>query len=107
MKCETHWQNAWAEMPKFQVRLNARAKLAIAEQLPEKFALSVLEYIAGPLADNPKRVGKKLGAPFSDKYSARVATYRIIYEIREQEVLVIVVDVRHRAHVYAAAGKPN
>jgi len=94
-------------MPKFEVRLTARAKLAVAEQLPEKFALAVLEYIAGPLAESPKRVGKKLGAPFSDKYSARVATYRIIYEIREQEVLVIFVDVRYRAHAYAAARKPN
>jgi mRNA-degrading endonuclease RelE of RelBE toxin-antitoxin system len=65
-------------------------------------AVAVLEYISGPLAENPYRVGKRLRAPFADKYSARVATYRIIYEVHDGELVVIIVTVKHRAQVYAS-----
>ena len=70
--------------------------------MPEKYALAVYEFITGALSENPRRVGKELGEEMKGKFSARLNVYRIIYEIHDHEVVVIVVDVRHRAHVYAS-----
>ena len=89
-------------MTRYRIDWRAAAKRAIAQELPEKYALAVYEFITGPLSENPQRVGKPLGENMAGKYSARLSVYRIIYEIHNDEVVVIVVDVRHRAHVYAA-----
>lgn len=74
---------------------------AIAHQLPEKVAHAVVAYLDGPLRENPWHVGKPLDHEFEGLYSARTGSYRIIYKIENHKVLVIVVDVRHRATVYA------
>jgi mRNA interferase RelE/StbE len=51
------------------------------------------------LAENP-HVGKLLKGDFSGLRRLRVGIYRIIYEINETEVLVLVVCVAHRKDVY-------
>jgi mRNA-degrading endonuclease RelE of RelBE toxin-antitoxin system len=89
-------------LTKYRIEWRAAAKRAVAQELPEKYALAVYEFITGPLSENPKRVGKELGENMKGQYSARLSVYRVIYEIHDDEVVVIVVDVRHRAHVYAA-----
>lgn len=89
-------------MPHYRIEWRAAAKRAIAQELPEKYALAIYEFITGPLSENPRRLGKELGKEMKGKYSARLSVYRVIYEIHDEEVVVIVVDVRHRAHVYAA-----
>lgn len=89
-------------MSNYRIEWRAAAKRAIAQELPEKYAVALYEFITGPLSENPHRVGKELGKDMKGKYSARLSVYRVIYEIHEYEVVVIVVDVRHRAHVYAA-----
>lgn len=89
-------------MPQYTVEYRARAQRALLTELPLKIALAAEAFINGPLSENPQRVGKKLGKEFSGLWSARLATYRIIYEIREEQIVIVVVDVRHRAHVYAA-----
>lgn len=89
-------------MSQYRIEWRAAAKRAIAQDLPEKYAVAIYEFITGPLRENPHRVGKELGKEMKGKYSARLSAYRVIYEIHDDEVVVIVVDVRHRAHVYAA-----
>lgn len=51
------------------------------------------------LADNPRAEGciKLTG---EDKYRVRVGLYRIIYQIRDQELVVSVIKVGHRSSVY-------
>ena len=53
----------------------------------------------GLLADNPRAEGciKLTG---EDKYRVRVGLYRIIYQIRDQELVVSVIKVGHRSSVY-------
>lgn len=51
------------------------------------------------LAENP-HVGKLLKGDFSGLRRLRVGSYRIVYEINETEVLVLVVRVAHRKDVY-------
>ena len=44
--------------------------------------------------------GKKLKGRYSGLFSYRFADYRIIYEIRQEKLLVVVLRVRHRKNVY-------
>jgi len=45
-------------------------------------------------------VGKKLKGEYENQYSYRVWPYRIIYEIRKNELVVLVIRVGHRQGVY-------
>jgi mRNA interferase RelE/StbE len=44
--------------------------------------------------------GKKLKGKYSGLFSYRFSEYRIIYEIRQKKLLVVVLRVRHRKDVY-------
>lgn len=72
----------------------------ITEQLPEAAAVACLEFILGPLADNPQRVGSPLREPFAGLWRARRGEYRVRYEIDEPAQRVIVLDVEHRRDAY-------
>jgi mRNA interferase RelE/StbE len=51
------------------------------------------------LSDEPRPVGiEKLSG--QEKYRARQGNYRIIYEIKDDEAVVVVVKVGHRRDVY-------
>ena len=84
------------------IRLSVPAKRALERDLPEKVASAALEFIYGPLAENPYRVGKQLREPLWPRYSARRGEYRVIYTVREQTVTVDVLSVSHRRDTYRA-----
>ena len=44
--------------------------------------------------------GKKLKGKYSGLFSYRFSDYRIIYEIRQQKLVVVILRVRHRKNVY-------
>lgn len=69
-------------------------------RLPEKVRDAALAFIYGQLAEHPRRVGKPLERELSGLYSARRGSYRIIYEVVEDRVLVRIVKVGPRADVY-------
>ncbi len=70
------------------------------DRLPERIALAVLDYVVGPLLENPHRVGKPLRGDLAGLHSARVGAYRIVYEINQANRLVRVIYIDHRADVY-------
>lgn len=84
----------------YRVELLGPARRAIADKLPESVAAAVLELCAGPLADEPHRVGKLLFGPLAGCHGARRATYRIVYRIDDERRVVSVLDVAHRRDVY-------
>jgi mRNA-degrading endonuclease RelE of RelBE toxin-antitoxin system len=63
-------------------------------------AVACLEFILGPLADNPHRVGAALREPFPGSWRARRGEYRVRYEIDEQAQTVTVLTVEHRRDAY-------
>jgi len=76
------------------------ARRALAERLPFDVAAAA-EFITGPLLDDPRRVGKPLGAELAGIYSARLGRdWRVLYEIDEAKHVVIVLDIRHRSAAY-------
>ncbi len=55
------------------------------------------------LAENPHR-GSALKGELSGLRRIRVGDYRVIYEIDEAEVLVLVIRVKHRRDAYRRSG---
>ena len=70
------------------------------DRLPEKILAAVAETSYGPLAENPRMLGTSLVGALQGLRVARRADYRIIYEIDEDERLVIIHRVKHRRDVY-------
>lgn len=69
-------------------------------RLPEKVREAALAAILGPIAENPRRLGKPLLGELEGLHSARRGDYRIIYEIVEEEVVVLIHRVQHRRDAY-------
>lgn len=82
---------------KYRVVFSSRASKEL-----KRFDLSVRERItdaADTLADDPRPHGclKMRGA---DSYRIRVGDYRIVYEIHDRIVTVLVLEVGHRKDIY-------
>lgn len=69
-------------------------------RLPEKVREAALAAILGPIAENPQRLGKPLLVGLEGLNSAGRGDYRIIYEIFEDEQVVLIHRVQHRRDVY-------
>ena len=52
------------------------------------------------LAKDPRPPGCKKLVGFDDLYRIRVGNYRVVYQIRDEVLLVLVVRVAHRSKVY-------
>ncbi len=76
------------------------AARAVAENLPESVASAALEFVTGPLLDEPFRVGKPLRPPLQGSWSARRGQYRVIYRIDADARAVTVLQVSHRRDAY-------
>lgn len=84
----------------FRVTYSAAARRALTMTLPEKIATAAFEFIEGPLAESPRRVGKQLREPLFPLYSARRGEYRVLYDIVDDEVRIDVIAIAHRRDVY-------
>ena len=93
-------------MPRYEVEWGPAARRALNHSLPEKIATAVVEYVTHRLSENPQRLGKRLSREYGGFYTARISDYRIIYEIQNRKLVILVADVRHRSVAYAAFGKP-
>lgn len=80
----------------FEVAWSPTARRALT-RLPEKVATAVVEFIYGPLAADPRRVGKPLRLDLEGLHSARRGDFRIIYRIADA---VTIIAIEHRADVY-------
>ena len=63
-------------------------------------AAAVVEFMVGPLCENPRRVGHPLQRELAGLWSARRGAYRIVYEINDQETTVTILRIEHRSDVY-------
>jgi len=71
--------------------------------IPQPAALTILQALT-PLGDDPRRPDanvKKL-AGYADRYRLRVGDYRVIYEVIDAQLVILVVGVGHRREIYQA-----
>jgi mRNA interferase RelE/StbE len=84
----------------YRVVVTRTAARQLAERLPEAVAAACVEFMFGPLAENPQRVGAPLREPFAGHWRARRGEYRVRYVIEETTSEVRVLDISHRRDAY-------
>lgn len=82
----------------YQVEITSRAAKQL-KKLPEDIKLRIEEKIQ-ELAENPRPDGVVKLEDSEDTYRVRVGKYRILYEVKDNLLIVKVVKVGHRRDVY-------
>lgn len=72
----------------------------MAERLPVSVAAAIWEFLTGPLAENPRRLGKPLSGHLDGYQSARRGSYRVVYSITDDPRVITVVRIDHRRNIY-------
>ena len=85
----------------YQVELAGVARRDLSG-VPPRIVPAIIEFVYGDLARQPRRVGKPLQRELEGLWGARRGPYRIIYEIHDDRLVVLVIHVDHLAR----AGKP-
>lgn len=86
---------------RYELGTASPARRALAERLPSEVAAAAVEFITGPLLENPRRFGKALTDELAGIYSARLGRdWRVLYEIDDRKHAVIVLDIRPRSSAY-------
>lgn len=88
-----------APRERYTIEWAGPAKRALG-RLPEKVATAAIEFVYGPLADDPLRVGRALRFELAGLHSAHRGDFRIVYRISEETRTVYVEVIARRADVY-------
>jgi mRNA interferase RelE/StbE len=83
----------------YSVRVKDSAAKEIERIEPKKVRRQVVRRVQS-LATNPRPPGCEKLAGTEDRYRVRQGAYRIVYEVRDEELVVILVKVGHRRDVY-------
>ncbi len=68
------------------------------EKIDAKYRLKVLAAFV-ELSNNPY-VGKKLKGEYEGQWSYSIWPFRIIYQIKNKELIVLIIRIGHRQNVY-------
>ena len=85
--------------PRWRLQIAASAERSL-NRLSERIAASIVEFLLGPVADNPHRLGKPLRDELTGYHAARRGPYRVVYRIDDQTRVIYVVRIDHRSDVY-------
>lgn len=83
-------------MTDYRVLVSGPAQRGIATA-SRRVQPAIFEFMFGPLADNPYRVGKPLRGNLTGRYGARRGDWRVIYSIDDDTKTVLVERITHRA----------
>lgn len=88
-------------MSRWVVRIDERAVKEL-RKLDKKTQTLILRYLNERIegTSDPRRFGKALRYEKAGLWRYRVADYRIICEIRDNELIVLVIAVGHRREIY-------
>ncbi len=84
-------------LKKYSIKYTKEAKKKI-EKLDKSIRL-VIKKVIESLSSNPFK-GKPLSYDLAGLYSLRTSDYRIIYRIKEKQLIIIVVTIGHRREIY-------
>jgi len=71
-------------------------------KLDRQIARRILDYLDDKIAslDNPRSRGKALFGPLGELWRYRVGDYRVICEIQDNVMRILVVEAGHRRQIY-------
>lgn len=80
----------------------ARSALKGAKKIDAQAKRKIRSYLHDRIAtlDDPRQLGKPLKGQLSELWRYRVGDYRIICEIKDQELVILVLRMAHRKSVY-------
>ena len=81
----------------YQVHVARTAARQLTERLPEAVAAACVEFLYGPLAENPRRVGTPLCKPLECCWRGEC---RVRFTIVNSTQTVEVLDISHRRDAY-------
>ncbi|MSS77396.1 type II toxin-antitoxin system RelE/ParE family toxin [Anaerococcus sp. AGMB00486] len=50
--------------------------------------------------ENPRSIGKALVGQYNGLWRYRIGAYRVICDIRDDELIVVAIDIGHRKNIY-------
>ena len=85
----------------WRVEISDTARRAL-KKLGKQAQKEILDYLKQRIetAENPQRFGSPLRRSLAGLWRYRIGDYRVICEIRQSEVVVLVLRVGHRSKVY-------
>jgi mRNA interferase RelE/StbE len=87
-----------ADVP-WSVQLSPSAVRAL-DRLPHKVAAAIAEFITATLPTDPYRMSKPLRFEFEGWRVARRGDYRVTFRALEEDRMLYIGRIEHRAHVY-------
>src|SRR4051794_16463867 len=92
------WDSDMATGPRYRVEID-RTALKQLSALPREDQERIAAHV-NALADDPRPHGVEKLKGFVDQYRIRVGSYRVIYTIRDDRLIVLVLRIGHRRDVY-------
>jgi mRNA interferase RelE/StbE len=84
----------------YEVALSPTARRNVAQDLPETVAVASLELIYQGIAYQPHRRGGRQSGPLQEVWKANRGTYRVLYEIDENQRVMRILRIAHRRDAY-------
>lgn len=86
---------------KYQVRLEKRAQKNLKKMDPNN-ARIIMAWISKNLVDceDPCAYGKSLKGSLKEKWRYRIGDYRLICNIDDENVLILILEAGHRKEIY-------
>ncbi|WXT99616.1 MAG: hypothetical protein Ctma_0320 [Catillopecten margaritatus gill symbiont] len=82
---------------KYDLKIQKNAKKSLAK-ISEPFQTKIINKIYA-LANEPYYNTKKLTG--REAYRIRIGSYRVIYEINDNELIILVISIGHRKNIYS------
>ena len=92
---------SWSKSLVWQVEIAETAQKQL-KKMDRQVQSEILRYLRERIctAENPRRYGAPLRKELSGRWKYRVGSYRLICEIQDDKVLVLVLMAVHRSKVY-------
>ena len=86
---------------KYKVLFSERAKKQL-KKIDKYISLLIIAWLEKNIngSENPRTYGKGLVENRSGQWRYRIGNYRIICEINDKEVVVLVLEIGHRKNIY-------
>jgi mRNA interferase RelE/StbE len=81
------------------IKLSVEAQKQL-KSIDRSASLKIQKYLQERVAKNPESFGKALSADLAGLWRYRIGDYRMICDIKNKELLVLVVKIGHRSKVY-------
>ena len=85
-------------MAKYKVVISSSAE-KILKKIPQKEVKRIVVAIER-LSEHPFPVGSKKLSGYENVFRIRIGTYRIIYEVEGQKLLILILKIGHRKDIY-------